>query len=425
MDRKLNEVVIVGGGAAGLMAGVFAGVSVGVGAGLGGGGSVLIVDGSRRPGVKIRVSGGGRCNVTNQVVTPGDYRGSKPNQIRKVLLTFPVEQTIAFFGSIGVKLKCEQAGKLFPVTDQAGTVLDGLMRSAAEAGVKIKASCKITSIEKSRDVGGFVLSTGSGDVIMARKVILATGGLSLPDSGSDGTGFRLASSLGHSVTECHPALVPLVLAGGCRLRQLSGVSLPVKLRLKASSGKVIAETCGQMLVTHFGVSGPAVLDISRYYCKAVGMGQRVLLVANLVGDHDSRSMDALLLRETVDHPRQRVKALLRRLLVHRLAEVIFKFDLRIDPETTLSHLSRDDRRNLVELLTSYELPVTGSRGYDHAEVTAGGVPLDELSLHTLESRYCPGLYLCGEMLDVDGRLGGFNFQWAWSTGRLAGLGSSS
>jgi predicted Rossmann fold flavoprotein len=408
------DILIVGAGAAGLMATIFAGRNAPPG------GRIAALDGAKRVGAKILVSGGGRCNVTHDVVSPDDYAGytgSSRNQIAKVLRSFSVEQTVAFFRDLGVHLKREDTGKLFPVTDSAKTVLDALLDAVAQTGAEVLTDHRVLSV--TRETGHFAVATSQGD-LYTRKLVLATGGKSLPKTGSDGQGYEFAKVLGHSVTRTTPALVPLVLEKGHWLTLLSGLSVEVELAVTAGSGKVLHRQRGPMLLTHFGLSGPAAMDISRHWIAAQMDDAAVQLRANFLPGQTFEQVEAELLANTQSRGRSTVVASLGDLLPRRLAEALAVKGAGIDPATPMAQLGKPQRRALVQGLTALPLPVVRDRGYLFAEVTAGGVPLSELDLATMASRTCPGLYLCGEVLDADGRIGGYNFQWAWCTGRLAG-----
>ena len=383
------DVVVVGGGAAGLMAAIFASRA---------GARVVLLDGAKKIGAKILISGGGRCNVTHYAVSANDFNGNR-NAIGKVLRTFDVPQTIAFFESIGVRLKREETGKLFPTTDRARTVLDALLRAASD--VDIRVDHRVIGVEKSSQ---FAVRSTQG-VFLAPRVILATGGRSIPKTGSDGFGYDIARSLGHSVTSVFPALVPLVLPDGHALTSLSGTSVDAELSVRAPNGRVITRVRGAMLFTHFGISGPGVLDVSRHWIAA----QPATLTANLLPGETFESLERAMLDEARRNPRATVASFLRGRLPERLLS-----------NEVLSKLTKDERRRIVRNFIELPLPIVRDRGFDYAEVTAGGVPLDEIDLNTMRSRKCEGLSLCGEILDVDGRIGGFNFQWAWASGKLAG-----
>jgi predicted Rossmann fold flavoprotein len=377
---------------------------------------VLLVDGARVLGAKILVSGGGRCNVTHHAVDERDFNGSSPAAIRKVLRRFDVPRTVAFFRELGVELRREDTGKLFPVTNRARTVLDGLLVAARAAGVSVRHPWRVSVV--SRDPAGFVLTSEAGGLIRTPRIILATGGRSLPKTGSDGGGYALAQALGHSLTErVFPGLVPLTVAEGHFIRALSGLSVPAALEVRAASGRKRAVVTGSLLCTHFGLSGPAALDVSRHYLDARMDEAGAQLVVRWIPEETAESMD-LALR---DLGSATVGSLVGRRLPERLARALCA-QAGVDPATPGHRLSRPARRALAEAVAEMPVPVTGDRGYAFAEVTAGGVPLRELDLATMRSRVAPGLSLCGEICDVDGRIGGFNFQWAWASGFVAGTG---
>ncbi|HOW72450.1 MAG TPA: NAD(P)/FAD-dependent oxidoreductase [Phycisphaerae bacterium] len=406
------DVVIVGAGAAGLATAIFAGRQLP-------GRSMVVLDGSRRPGAKILVAGGGRCNLTNRAVTSADFNGTSRHIIRNVLAAFPVEQTVAFFREIGVDVHEEEDGKLFPDSNQARTVLDALVNEVGRRGVRLWPEHRVTAL--ARGDSGFTLATNRGG-LSACCVVLATGGLSLPKTGSDGGGYELARGLGHTLVPTTPALVPLVLDGEFH-RPLSGLSQDVGLAL-AVEGRVSVSTRGAMLWTHFGVSGPAVLDISRHWHRAQLDRQQVVLTANLLPGEDLVSVENRVIELARQQPKQHLRNVLTSWLPARLVDAVLA-SLGIGGQIPLAHLARDLRRRLLSSLLQWPLPVRESRGYAHAEVTAGGIPLNEIHPATMQSRLCPGLFLAGEILDVDGRIGGFNFQWAWSSAAAAGAGLRS
>ena len=398
-----RDAVIVGAGAAGLAAAIFARrrhPDL----------PVLLLDGAFKPGAKILVSGGGRCNVTNSVVAAEDFQGGSRAVVRRILREFDAPRAAAFFREIGVPLHEEPGGKLFPDSNQARTVLEALLAESDRRGVRLLAGHRVTDVH--RDDGGFQVVTGEG-TIPARRVVLATGGMSLPKTGSDGLGYRIARALGHSIVAPTPALVPLLLEGGFHA-ELAGLSLDVEVCVRVEDGKP-QRFPGALLWTHFGVSGPAVLDASRVWLRARLEGRSVEARVSYLPGETPETVDAWLRAVTTERPTAALSTILATRLPARLAD-----RLTPDPSVRMAHLPREDRRRLVESLVRGPLAVTGSRGYNYAEVTAGGVPLDEVDPRTLESRKCPGLHLIGEILDVDGRIGGFNFQWAWATGWVCG-----
>ncbi|TVQ61498.1 MAG: aminoacetone oxidase family FAD-binding enzyme [Phycisphaerales bacterium] len=387
----------------------------------GGAHSVAVFDGARTLGAKILVAGGGRCNVTHHEVTERAYAGSTPNAIKSVLRRFGVPDTVRFFEEIGVTLKREDTGKLFPTTDRARSVLDALLGAADAARVRIHHPWRIDDVRADDD--GFLLTPPDTDEdgappppVRAARVILATGGRSLPKTGSDGRGYDIVRGLGHSVTErVFPALVPLTTPRDHPLCALSGVTLRATIELRSATNKRLVRFTDSTLLTHFGLSGPSVLDISRYYTDAVRDDPGSRLVANWLPDETPERMDKALLDAGPTTPVRLLRDRLPERLVRTLCDLA-----GVDGAAPASALTREQRRALARALTECELPITGDRGYTYAEVTAGGVPLRELRLETMESRIRPGLHLCGEICDVDGRIGGFNFQWAWASGHVAG-----
>ena len=377
---------------------------------------VMIVDGAAKIGAKILVAGGGRCNVTHDEVREDAYAGSSRNAIKKVLRRFDVAQTIAFFSELGVTLKREETGKLFPTTDDAHTVRDALLNAAQQIGVLVEHPSRVDMVEHEPD-GFIVYGAGSGLASKpARHVILATGGKSLPKSGSDGHGYLIAQSLDHTLTPLvFPALVPLILPGDHFIRVLSGITVPATLEVWSSTGKRIVAFTDSTLCTHFGLSGPSTLDISRYYTEAHLTDPGASLAINWLPDYTPESLEADLLNT----PRMLISRYLIRVLPERLTRALCHI-AAVDPATTTDRLTREARRNLARTITRLTLPIQGDRGYNFAEVTAGGIPLSEIRLESMESRTCAGLYLCGEICDVDGRIGGYNFQWAWASGFVAG-----
>lgn len=407
MSRR-TDIAIVGAGAAGLATAIFAGRARP-------GREVLLLDGARRPGAKILVSGGSRCNVTNTVVTEADFNGGNRAIIRRVLRGFPVRETVQFFEDLGVPLHEEPGGKVFPVSSRSRDVLDALLRAVATAGPTLLIEHRVSGIE--RGGGAFVLATTHG-AVRAHNVVLATGGRSLPKTGSDGTGYSFARAFGHSVVPTTPALVPLVLSEETSIhRALTGISHQATLDLWVNGSRA-AICSGSLLWTHFGISGPVALDMSRHWLRARLQGQEVRLTARLCGDQTFEQLDRTWTRLAAEQGRSSLHRSLSTMVPHAVAGALLA-RLNLDGELALAKLGREDRRRLVHALAGWVLPVRDSRGYNYAEVTAGGIPLTEIDPASMESRLCPGLFLVGEILDVDGRIGGFNFQWAWSSARIA------
>ena len=404
---------VVGAGAAGLLAAIFAA------------GSpehrrrVVLLERTRDGGRKILVSGGGRCNVLPSAVDPGRFvTDSSPNTLRKILSSWPLPEQRRFFEEeAGTPLALEpETGKLFPVSNSSREVRDRLMGLARRRGVEIRFDVLVEDLEPPRDGHPWTVRLAGGEAIPAAAVILATGGLSLPGTGSDGTGFAITRRLGHTVHPTYPALTPLTLDPP-RYAPLAGISRTVTLR--APGPKRTATAHDGFLFTHRGYSGPAVLDLSHLAVRsrlAGGPPQPFLVQWT---ELDAAAWDGLL-REGAGT----VISLLRRHLPDRLAEALLA-DAGVEGSRGFAQLRREERRRLVATLAEHPLPWTGDEGYRKAEVTGGGVALSELDPRTLESRRHPGLFLCGELLDAFGPIGGYNFLWAWATGRAAGLGAAA
>jgi predicted Rossmann fold flavoprotein len=413
-NSPASDCLIIGGGAAGLATAIFA-------ARRNPNYKITVLDGAKRLGAKILISGGGRCNVTNDVVTQDDFWGGSRNVIRRVLAAFPAQQTVEFFREIGVSLHVEPGGKLFPDSNKARTVLEALVREAAARGATIQCDSRVTAIE--RDGDRFAVTTPAG-AYCAKNVVLATGGRSVPKTGSDGTGYRLAESLNHSLIPQTPALVSLVLAGDFHT-PLAGITQDVQLVVRRGNSDAL-RLDGPMLWTHFGVSGPVVLNASRHWYAAQLEQQSVTISVNFFGGDDVQAADSRLQQLATNQPRQALRNALGTLVPARVADAILAV-LNMPPDIRLGQVPRETRLKLAHELTNWELNVRDGRGYQYAEATAGGVPLYEIDPATMESRKCSGLYFAGEILDVDGRIGGFNFQWAWSSAWVAayGLGRGS
>ena len=409
---------IVGAGAAGLAAAIFT-------RRFNPARSVVLLDGARSPGAKILVSGGSRCNVTNTTVSERDFWGGKRSVIRRVLRAFPVADTVAFFREIGVSLHEEAGGKLFPDTNRARDVLAALLRESDRVGATLLSGHRVIDVVRPKpdttngfQPQSFRVVTDRGEMDAA-AVVLATGGQSLPKSGSDGAGFAIAKRLGHTIVPATPALAPLLLASTDAVHaSVSGVSHDVELAVWVD-GAVAIRLSGPLLWTHFGISGPVALNASRHWLRAQLEGRAVAMTVNLRPGQPFDQVDADWQRLAIANPRASVQTTLASLLPASVAAAVLR-QLALDGTSTLAHVSRDDRRRLSRALVEYPLPVTGSRGYSFAEATAGGVALTEIDAGTMASRACRGLSCVGEILDVDGRIGGFNFQWAWSSGFVAG-----
>ena len=335
-----------------------------------------------------------------------------------MLASFPLEEQRAFFErdlSLPLALETE-SGKLFPVSNRAKDVRDGLRTEAARVGVRFVGNTVVTDIQPLQDSPRWRVTQSDAGPMTAAAIVLATGGLSVPQTGSDGAGLRFAQALGHVINPTYPALTPLIADPPVHAG-LAGVT--ISAQLESGKGKQRCRTAGGFLFTHHGYSGPAVLDISHVASRArLAQVDRETIRVRWC-DLDESAWDELLQQRTG----ATIGGTLRRHLPVRLADRLLE-EIEINGSRALSQLRRDERQVLVNTLTRYALPWTGDEGYKKAEVTGGGVALDEVNPATLESRRTPGLFLCGEMLDAFGPIGGYNFVWAWATGRASGLGAA-
>jgi hypothetical protein len=379
---------------------------------------VVLLERTRDGGRKILISGGGRCNVLPSQLDPARYvTASSAATMRNLLKSWPLAEQRAFFETtLGIPLGLEaETGKLFPVSNKARDVRDGLVRHAEHLGVEIRYNARFTGLTPTD--GGWQVELANLAPLAASAVVLATGGLSVPATGSDGVGIEVLRHLGHTIHPTYPALTPLTADPPVH-GSLAGIS-PV-VTIEAPAGRKPFRTTGGFLFTHRGYSGPSVLDVSHLALLSRLNGAPPQPIHVQWSALDARAWEALF----AEGGTGTVANLVRRHLVTRLADRLLE-EAGIPDDRTLSHLTRDERRELIRVLTRYPLPWTGDEGYKKAEVTGGGMALDEVNPRTLESKRHPGLFLCGELLDAFGPIGGYNFAWAWATGRLAGLGTRS
>ena len=379
---------------------------------------VLVLEGTPDGGRKILISGGGRCNVLPSEMEERRFvTASSPRTLFNLLRAWPLAEQREFFETtLGLPLALEpETGKLFPVSNRARDVRDKLFAEARRRGVQVRFGATARSLTPESG-GRWRIGLGSGETLTTRAVIIATGGLSVPATGSDGAGLEFARALGHEIHETYPALTPL-LADPAVHASLAGVSLPVVLRGTDGGRTVVSE--GGFLFTHRGYSGPSVLDLSHLAVRSrLAGGSRAMLEVRWTG-RDAPAWDERLRSPS----RESALGALREAMPSRLAEWLLA-DAGIDRDRDLAQLRRDERLALVTRLTAYPLPWTGDEGYKKAEVTGGGVALSEVTPATLESKRHPGLFFSGEILDAFGPIGGYNFAWAWATGRTAGLGAA-
>jgi predicted Rossmann fold flavoprotein len=404
-----RRVAIIGAGAAGTMAAIFA---------AGRGADTVLLERTADGGRKILISGGGRCNVLPARVDERRFvTDSSPHSLRKMLRSWPLAEQIAFFeGELGVPLVEEpESAKLFPVSNRARDVRDALLALAARRGARFRPNSLVTGLAPlgAGRNGGWRVELEHALPLEVDAVVVATGGLSVPKTGSDGTGLAILERLGHAVRPTYPALTPVTDDAGV-WASLAGVSLPITLT--ATSAARSATATGGFLFTHRGYSGPSVLDVSHVLTRARTtdhLAARLQVQWTLLDER--QWIEAL----RPDGNRS-VAAVVRQTMPERLADALMAA-AGVAPSTRLAQLRKTERASLVEALVRGVLPWTGDEGYKKAEVTGGGISLAEVHPGTLESRRCPGLHLSGEVLDAFGPIGGYNFLWAWATGRAAGI----
>lgn len=401
------DVIVIGAGAAGLMAAIHAAER---------GRRTLLLEKNRKPGVKILMSGGTRCNITHDCDNRGivDAFGQQGKFLHSALAALTVQRTVEFFEAEGVQTKIEETGKIFPVSNKAIDVLDALLRRLRRSGATLSLEEPVLDIRKSADTFEVVTSQR---ILTCPRVIVTVGGQSYPGSGTRGDGYGWAARFGHTIVPPKPALVPLIVDAGW-VADLRGVTLS-DVGLKVVEGdRTLLSRRGGFLFAHFGLSGPAPLDVS----KAVSRHhdpKSLLLEVDFLPSRREQELDDFLRAESLTSGKKQLAVVLSELLPRRLCDAL----LTIVGQTVdrrAAGLSKVDRQKLVQAIKGLRVPIRGTLGFEKAEVTSGGVSLDEVDSRNMESKLVPGLFLAGEILDLDGPIGGYNFQAAWSTGWLAG-----
>lgn len=403
----MKTVVVIGGGPAGMMA---AGIAAGRGL------KAILLEKKDRCGRKLFITGKGRCNLTNDTDPEGLIANTPGNPyfMYSAFYGFTSQDTMDFFERLGVKLKVERGNRVFPVSDKSGDIVCALERFIKDKGVEIRLNTKAEGIITSS--GKVTGVKAGGKVINCDSVIIATGGLSYPVTGSDGDGYRFAKSAGHSVTALHPSLVPLITKEKW-VSSLMGLSLKnVRLTIKIE-GKQVYSDFGEMLFTHYGISGPLVLTASRHVIGKTD--KKIEAFIDLKPALSDKELDSRLLRDFAKYVNKDFKNALDDLLPMKLIPVIIKLS-GISPEKKVNSITKEERATLLRLLKGLKLTVTGTAGYNEAIVTAGGIDVDEIDPSTMQSKLTEGLFFAGEVIDVDAYTGGFNLQIAFATGHLAG-----
>jgi predicted Rossmann fold flavoprotein len=401
------DAIVVGAGAAGLMAAIRAAEC---------GASVLLLEKNRRPGVKILMSGGTRCNITHATDNRGIVAAFGPpgRFLHSPLAAFSVQDTLDFFAAEGVATKVEPLGKVFPVSNKATDVLGALLRRLSSSGAVLASEEPVRDLEPTRP--GFRVTTPQR-VLSCRSLILTTGGQSYPGSGTTGDGYAWAAHLGHTIVPPRPALTPITVAAEW-VASLRGVTLP-DLGLRIRDGDlVLTSGRGSLLFAHFGLSGPVALDASRVV-SGHGNPRALTLELDLLPAMTEAALDESLRTHSTTSGKKQLAVVLSEQLPRRLCDVLLPM-AGLPADRRAAALPRDDRARLVARIKRLEVPVTGTLGFGKAEVTAGGIALDEVDSRTMKSKLVDSLFVAGEVLDLDGPIGGYNFQAAWSTGWLAG-----
>ena len=410
-----KKVIVIGAGAAGTMA---AGVAAENGA------DVLLLERNEKIARKVMITGKGRCNVTNNVDDVQSFIQNIPGNGRflySAFLSFDNRDVMDFFEDYGIQLKVERGNRVFPVSDKAVDIVDALNRYITDAGVKRKTERVINLIIENNEVKG--VETESGNSYYADSVIIATGGLSYPRTGSSGDGYKLAESVGHTVTELKPSLSALVCREGlcseCMGLSLKNVAIKV---FDTKKKKEIYDDFGEMLFTHFGVSGPMILSASAHMRDMEKGRYEIYLDLKPALTHEK--LDARILRDFADNNNKSISNVLALLLPKSLISPVLRM-AQIKQSEKINQITKEMRKNLVDTIKSIKFTVIDFNDISEAIVTAGGVKVNEINPKTMESKICKGLYFAGEVIDCDGYTGGFNLQIAFSTGHLAGVSASN
>lgn len=404
-----NEVAIIGGGAAGMMAAISAGRNDK---------EVTLFEKNDKLGKKILLTGNGRCNITNRYVSWENYHGQSPKFTASVFSRFSYNDTLQFFTDLGLVLVEEDNGRMFPRSQQAQSVVEVLEQELENTNCEVLTDRKIRKIND-KD-GKFEIETDRGKIYTFDKVIIATGGRSYPNTGSTGDGYQFARDIGHTVTRIFPASTPLRISHFV-CNKLQGVKVDVVLSILENE-KVIFETEDELLFTHLGLSAPAVLQASRTVAERIynkDINVKLTCEINFFPEYSQEEVFNLLKERITNHPDRKICNQFIGILPKRLAPTIFK-DAEINSDKKSSQVSNNLLHNIVKLLTQYHLPIHDVLGWKSAQFTAGGVDVKEIDSTTMESKLVPGLFFCGEVVDIDGESGGYNLQWAWSSGYLAG-----
>ena len=406
----MSNVIVVGGGAAGMMAAVFAARN---------GQNVQLLEKNKKLGKKLFITGKGRCNITNAADIEDLFTAviSNPKFLYSGFYSFTNQQVIDFFEELGVKTKVERGERVFPVSDHSSDVIAAFSRELKSLGVSVSLHTEVKELLCEQDKVCGVLLT-NGKKMKADAVIVATGGISYPSTGSTGDGYRFAKEAGHRVTELLPSLVPMEVRQWYA-KELQGLSLR-NIEIRITDGKKkLYEEFGEMLFTHYGVTGPVILSASSVVGKTLRKKELTLHI-DLKPALSEEQLDKRILREFDANHNKQYKNSIDSLFPAKLKPVMIELS-EIEPEKKVNEITKEERQRLVHLIKDFTMTLTGLRGYNEAIITKGGVSVKEIDPGTMESKIIKGLYFAGEVLDLDAVTGGYNLQIAWSTGYLAGI----
>jgi predicted Rossmann fold flavoprotein len=402
-----KHVIIVGGGAAGMVAAISARRQ---------GAMVTVLERNPRVGKKLLATGNGRCNFTNINADVNCYSGNDPKFVYSALSAFTVEDTLRFFEKLGIQHKVEDLGKVFPMSGQASSMLDVLLYEMEQSGIQIICSAYVTDLEKKNK--RFYIRTERGRIYEGDRVILAAGGKAMPSSGSDGNGLELAAKLGHRITDVFPALVQLMLDGKY-FKRIDGVKFVGTAEVLYNK-KTLARDRGDILFTNYGVSGPPILQISRKAGELLNQQKQPLLKVVIMDEMGREELREIIKKRIQAGPAKPVDFSFVGLINKRLIPVVLIEAGIEDFKRPVSSLSQFEIEQITQILTDWRFRIRGTKSWPSAQVTAGGIDTREIHQETMESKLTEGLYLAGEIMDIDGLCGGFNLQWAWTSGYLAG-----
>lgn len=406
----INKIIVAGGGASGLMASIAAARN---------GVQVVLLEKNDRVGKKLLATGNGRCNYTNEDMNIRHFHGNDKAFIEQALSIFGRDDTLEFFEKLGIVPASEDEGKVFPLSFQSSSVLDVLRYEAERLGVEIRTGTGIASVSK--DIC-FNVHIKTGDLIKCDKLILATGGMAMPVSGSDGNGYPIARSFGHRISTPTPSLVQLKLKSD-KLKAINGTKFVGKVSLWVN-GRMVREEIGDILFTDYGISGPPILQLSREAVIALNGSHKPILKISTISGRLAEELGTYISTRFQWMPEKKLEDALIGLMNKRLILPIIK-ELGLDREKLAGTVLETEAKAIAGILTEWSFEITGHNGWGQAQTTAGGILTSDIDPSTMESKIVPGLYFAGEVLDVDGDCGGYNLQWAWTSGFIAGSSASS